>query len=348
MKIVLKNKPLACFSNNRVITGLCVSVAILIVSAVLIMVGASQKAVAIYENDGKKDVVTFKGTVKDVLKENKIQLNQKDKVSPFLKSAVKDGMKIVIKRAVPVKVFIDGKELQFLSAAETVEDLLISEGIKVSEKDKVYPDTNTIVSGNLSVKIVRVTEKEITQKQNIAYVKEIKEMPEWERGVEKVLRNGSNGEKMTTIKITYEDGVEKKREIVGEKINKPALSNLIAVGTLDWRPASRGETIKFNRVITMKATSYSDTIECTGKVGGNTATGVKPRRYSDGSKWSTAAVDPNVIPLGSRLWIEGYGYAIAEDVGGAVKGNIIDLFFDSSSSEYTKWRTHYVKVYILK
>lgn len=344
MKISLKNKPLAYFSNTPVI----IAAFMFILVTTLVIVGACQKRVTIFDNMNKKEMVTFKGTIRDVLEQNKIELNSKDKISPGLKSPVEDGMKIYIRRAVPVKVAIDGKNMEFLSAEETVEDMLAAEGIKYSNIDRVYPELDTAVSTDMVVRVVRVTEKEITQKQTLSYADEIKEMPSWEKGIEKTLRKGSSGESISTIKITYEDGVEKSREVVNQKVTKVPLSHLIAVGTLDWRTVSRGETIQFKRMIYMKATSYTDDVACTGKIGGHTATGTVPRRNSNGSRWSSVAVDPSVIPLGSKLWIEGYGFAIAEDVGGAVRGNIIDLFFTGGTEEYRHWYTHGVKVYILK
>lgn len=344
MKISLKNKPLAYFSNNPGVVAACMF--IIIVSMVIL--GASQKEVTILDGTMKEMVVTCESSVKDVLVQNKIELNPKDKVLPGLESIVKDGTEISIKRAVPVTIVVDGKEEQILTAEDTVAHMLAVEGITYGKIDKVEPGIDTALTSNMQVRIVRVTEKEITETQVLAYTKEIQDRPDWERGVEQTLTNGSNGEKESTIKITYEDGVETKREVVAEKITKPPVNTLIAMGTLDWRSVGRGETIKFKKMITMKATSYTDDIACTGKIGGHTATGTIPTRHSDGSKWSTVAVDPRVIPLGTKLWVEGYGYAIAEDVGGAVKGNIIDLFFTQNTEEYLRWGTHRVRVYILE
>ncbi|KPU43086.1 cell wall-binding protein YocH precursor [Oxobacter pfennigii] len=339
-----KDKMISFFSNNPAITLTCML--LLVVS--LVIAGASQKEVFIIEGNKSTAAVTFKSTVGELLDQNQIQLDLKDKVFPGIDSMIKDGDRVIIKRAVPITVITDGEEIQFITAEENVEDMLFAEGIALDEKDKVYPEMDTAISKGMEVKVVRVTEKEITEKEIIAYTKEIQPKPDWEAGEEKELRQGENGEKEKTIKITYEDGVEKSREVIDEKIIKPAVSLLIAAGTLDTKVLSRGDTIRFEKMMVMKATSYTDDIANTGKIGGNTATGTKPRRISGGGKWSTVAVDPKVIPLGTELYIEGYGYAIAEDTGGAVKGNIIDLFFTQNTEEYLAWSTHKTKVYILK
>ncbi|MCW6070180.1 FG-GAP-like repeat-containing protein [Clostridium sporogenes] len=95
-------------------------------------------------------------------------------------------------------------------------------------------------------------------------------------------------------------------------------------------------SMTFSKVMVMKSTAYSgDAI---------TAKGTKPKRNPNG--YSTIAVDPRVIPIGSRVYVEGYGYAIAEDTGGAIKGNIIDVFMNSKA-ECISWGRRNVKVYII-
>lgn len=92
------------------------------------------------------------------------------------------------------------------------------------------------------------------------------------------------------------------------------------------------------RTITMRSTAYtSDPAENGGY--STTAMGTAIR-------YGVAAVDPNVIPLGTRLYIEGYGYARAEDTGGAIKGNRIDLVF-GSKSQSNNWGRRTVRVTIL-
>lgn len=87
------------------------------------------------------------------------------------------------------------------------------------------------------------------------------------------------------------------------------------------------------------------TMEATAYTGGTvTATGSKPVRDPNGI--STIAVDPSVIPLGSKVFIPGYGYAVAADTGGAVKGNIIDLYLNSHD-ECISWGRRNVTLHLV-
>lgn len=95
------------------------------------------------------------------------------------------------------------------------------------------------------------------------------------------------------------------------------------------KAVSRGES----RTLNMEVTAYAPT-------GNPTKSGVMPQ------VGRTIAVDPNVIPLGSKVYIEGIGYRIAEDTGGAIKGNIIDLFM-GSESECIEFGRQNLKIQIL-
>lgn len=100
--------------------------------------------------------------------------------------------------------------------------------------------------------------------------------------------------------------------------------------------SSSSGTSQYKQVLQMTATAYTG--------GTLTAMGLKPVRNPDGM--STIAVDPSVIPLGSKVYIPGYGYAIASDTGGAIKGNIIDLYMNSESA-CNSWGRRPVTVYVV-
>ena len=134
-----------------------------------------------------------------------------------------------------------------------------------------------------------------------------------------------------------EDGKEVAREVVESKVITEPVNQIVAKGTKEELVLSRGsDNINYKKKMVVEATAYSgDTI---------TATGTVPRRNPNGL--STIAVDPNVIPLGTKVYVEGYGYAVAEDTGGAIKSNIIDLFLNSKS-ECRSWGRRNVNLYVI-
>ncbi|MED4279502.1 3D domain-containing protein, partial [Priestia megaterium] len=92
--------------------------------------------------------------------------------------------------------------------------------------------------------------------------------------------------------------------------------------------------------MTVEATAY--TANCAG-CSGTTATGVN---LKSNPNQRVIAVDPSVIPLGSKVYVEGYGQAVAADTGGAIKGNRIDVFV-SSDSAAQDWGRRSVKITVI-
>lgn len=150
-------------------------------------------------------------------------------------------------------------------------------------------------------------------------------------GTSRTVRNGVIGEKEVVYRVvTREDGMELRREIVSSRVTKPAKPEIVEEGNKPVLMAfSRGVLASRGgysdrgsaRVVIMRGTWY-DPFHCGGSGSGRTATGIK-------AGYGVVAVDPNFIRLGARLYIEGYGYAVAGDTGGAIKGNRIDLGVDS-------------------
>lgn len=141
-----------------------------------------------------------------------------------------------------------------------------------------------------------------------------------------------------------------QKKVISEVVTKKPVQKIVAMGTVGVYTPSRGGNIRYSNLMRMRATAYTADYASTGKNPGDygfgiTATGTVARRNYGG--YSSIAVDPRVIPLGTKMYVEGYGYAIAEDTGGAIKGNKIDLFFDSNSEVYN-WGVRTVNVYILK
>lgn len=331
------------FSKNPMV----IIIAVVLAVVALVATSNMSKRVSIIIEGDKKEVTTYKSTVKDVLTSMNIALGEKDKVLPGIDSKIKNNMTITIKRAVPIKVKVDGEEISINTSENTVQDMIKSEGIVLNEKDKILPALEQPIEGNMNVQIIRVVEKTITSNEVIAFSTIKKNDDNLEKGETKTLQDGVDGEKEVVTKVVYEDGKEVLKTKLSELIKKSPVDKIVAVGSLSWFTPSRGSgKVSYTRKITMKATSYTVGPPHTPTTSGITASGMKVKWDPNG--YSTVAVDPRVIPLGTKLYVVGYGYAIAADTGGAVKGNIIDLYFPPNMMGKGLWSTRNTVVYVLK
>lgn len=324
--------------------------AVLILATAIILGG--RKDVAVVVNGNVQEIKTYGSTVGEVLASSDLNLSSKDKVVPGKTAKVYDGMTVVVKKAKPVKVTLGGRTFTVYTAENSVKNMLKAEGIVINKNDMVSPKLNTFINDKMNVKIVRVAQRTVSVKETMPY-KIIKEADyELARGKTKVVNAGSIGQREVKYAVIYKDGKEVSRKKISEVIKKAPINKIVAVGALSWFTPSRGNSsVLYTSVVNMRATCYTANYSCTGKRPGDrgfgiTATGTRARRSPSG--FSTVAVDPRVIPLGTKLYIEGYGFAIAEDTGGAIKGNKIDLYFNDGTYEFKKWGARRVDVYILK
>jgi 3D (Asp-Asp-Asp) domain-containing protein len=157
---------------------------------------------------------------------------------------------------------------------------------------------------------------------------------------------GEEGEKQRTTAIVYIGGVEVAREYMGTEILREAIDGILDIGT-GWLGALTDVTapdFHYYRSILMEATAYTAGYCCTNKHPWDpwyriTASG---REVEHG----IVAVDRTVIPLGTRLYVYNYGFAIAADVGGAIRGYKIDLFMEDLADALRFGRRH-IYVWIL-
>ena len=152
------------------------------------------------------------------------------------------------------------------------------------------------------------------------------------------IRNGEPGEVRTVYQVTLNDGKPVGKELLRVEKDAP-VSALFYMGRDGFQPSRHKFTR--GRVISMSATAYDPSPRTIGPgATGRTATGMK-------AKYGVVAVDPRVIPLGSLVYVEGYGFAIASDKGSAIKGNKIDLCYASRSTALAFGRRT-VKVHVLR
>jgi 3D (Asp-Asp-Asp) domain-containing protein len=270
-----------------------------------------------------------------------IQLGPKDRVTPPLTTSLK-GQKTVtvqVRKAVPVSITVDGQTVETQTAASSVGELLRELQISLGQKDAVSPDVATPVSANLAVKVVRRTEQVKVVREEIPFQTIRRADPTMNLGETKELQAGVPGVKEIKVVTYFEDGKEVGQEVVEETIVANPVDQVVAYGTV--AVVSRGgHDYRYVRKLDMVATGYTAGKESNPQGNGHTYTGMKAVR-------GVVAVDPNVIPLYTRLYVEGYGPAIAADIGGAVKGYTIDLCFDTVE-EALAWGRRPVTVYVLE
>lgn len=343
----LKNYFKSYFSNGPK----AVFIVMLILIGTTIFIDAARKTIVVSIDGNETKITTFRNTFKDILKANDIVLGPKDKAIPSIDTKVNKNDRIDIKRAVNVIVLVDGQQKNIQTTEDTVDKMLESEGIVLTELDRITPSREIPIENGLELTVTRVEAKVIDENHPVEYATEVRKDEDSEKGSTKILQDGQTGERLISTKIVYEDGKEVSREVIKDVITKEPVQKIVSVGTLAALNLSRGGgKALYKSAIKARATAYTADFASTGKRPGDsgfarTASGTTVRRNPDG--YSSIAVDPSVIPLGTKLYVEGYGYAIAEDTGGAIKGNTIDVFFDTAA-ECTQWGVKYVNVYILK
>lgn len=324
---------------------------VLMVAVSVFVITGRQKTVTL-AYDGKTEVIsTYKGTIGDLFEGKEIALDEKDKVSHQLNSKLEDDMTISIKRAVPIKIVEAGKPREIKTTASTVSQMLKEENIKIGSVDKINPGVTQEIKKDMAINITRVTQKLETINQVIPFNTKKEVSKSLSPGKTDVVTPGTNGRKEIVVKTVFENGKQVSKEQIQEKIACKPVHKVVAVGAEKPKPAkvvltaSRGgRALSYSKVMNMVSTAYSHAPYDPTGGGSITASGIKVRRDANGT--STVAVDPSVIPLGTKLFVEGYGYAIAADTGGAIKGNKIDLYF-APGGEFKSWGKKTVKVYVL-
>lgn len=179
--------------------------------------------------------------------------------------------------------------------------------------------------------------EKLTEKSEAVPFKTIyQDNPEAEAGTEEVLEEGVKGKKTQIIKIILYQGEEYQKEVVGTETT-PAKDKIISRGTkVVWKTlATENGEIKYWKKLRVWATHYDS--RCRG-CDEWTAIGMRQGK-------GVIAVDPKIIKLRSKVYIPGYGVAVAGDTGGAVKGNIIDLGFEDAKT--AGWKARFIDIYLL-
>ncbi|WP_236636510.1 G5 and 3D domain-containing protein [Pradoshia eiseniae] len=290
-------------------------------------------------------VWTLSDTVGEFMKEEGIQLRAEDKVSEGMDKTIEEGMNIKIEKAFPIVLKVGNKEREVWSTSTTVADLLKSEKVSVKELDRVSPELSDRLTGKTAVTVTKVEKVTDVVEEPINYEIISRKDSSLEKGKERVITEGQKGLISKTYELTKENGKIVSKELISEETVEEKIDQVVAVGTKEKRAAVKKVSASSSSSSTdeyyVTATAY--TSGCNG-CSGKTATGINLRANPNAK---VIAVDPSFIPLGTKVYIEGYGYATAADTGGAVSGKKIDVFVPSAADAYN-WGVKTVKIKVFR
>ena len=304
------------------------------------------REVKISVDGNQSSVWTTEKIVKKILKEANIEVSEFDGLSETLDSEVGADNKIDIQKAFQLTL-VDGLEnRQVWSTSTTVANFLKQQGIQLNEFDRVENNLEDVIAPKSIITIVRVEKVTDVVEESLDFAVETKKDSSLLKGKEQVVTQGVVGEVERTYEVIKENGSIVTRTLQAERTIKEPVKKVVAVGTKDVTVSvSRGEAaVASDSAMGKEFYVYSSayTPYCNG-CSGVSASGVNLR--SD-PNLKLIAVDPSVIPLGTKVWVEGYGYAIAGDTGGAIKGNKIDVLMQTKQQAYS-WGRKKVRIKVL-
>ncbi|MBR5156712.1 MAG: G5 domain-containing protein [Clostridia bacterium] len=310
---------------------------------------ASPKQITIKDGEKVISAQTTKLYVEEALAEQNIILRAGDRVSAPLNSKVKDNDEITITRGTKILLTDGGVFKEMYSCEKTLESALIDADITLSEHDEITPDLSTVVSEGLEVKITRVTIETVNEEQVMDFHETKIMRDDKQADYVNVIQEGDTGWAEATFRVTTRDGVITEKLMLSQNVIVEPVAKIVEYGTYipNTVQTSKGP-VRYKKVIQCNATAYDPSPASNGGYGGLTATGMR-------AQYGVIAVDPRVIPLGSKVYVESpdggdswvYGFAVAADTGGAIKGNKVDLCYNTKSECYQFGRRP-ATVYVLE
>ena len=331
--------------NHHRIGLIAAALSAAVLAACLIMVlwqASAVKQVTLIVDGQARQIRTEAGTVGELLEEQDIRVQEHDIVSESPKTALRDGDTISVDHAVPVTVQADGETIKHYTTADTVGDTLKELAISLGDQDKTVPAPDEEIDAHDTIKVVRVETVIEEVQETIPFETVTTKDPNLLKGKSAVVQEGEEGVVVKTYRKVLEDGVVVSETLIDEEVAKPSQNKVVAVGTKNpvtvlsssspvvQQVTKDGITFGARQVLNnVKLTAYHAGPESTGKTEGDSWYGVTytGTRATEGR---TIAVDPEVIPLGWWVYIEGIGFRRAEDIGSAVKGKKIDIYFESA------------------
>lgn len=355
---------------RQISTAAIVTIALTIM--ILLLVNSSTRKQVYLVVDGQvKKIETNKSVLQEMLDEQAISLKPEDLVSMPLSGSLQDGDKVVIDRAAPVQVTVDGATKKLYTTKDTVGDVLKEFGVSLKENDKVTPALTERVTEQTDIRIVRVNKQVVDRHESLPFRVIKTADPSLTVGDNRVIQQGKPGVMVQHIEKVYHDGQMVSMRMIGKEVQTKTLDKVIAVGTKKKPAPPVVQTAAVKSSSTVKASSAAKTkktvssnsriskagvdfsykklihVSMTAYSAGEPGIGTRTATGTRVTEGRTIAVDPSVIPLGWWVYIEGIGFRRAEDTGGAIKGNKIDIYYDSVKRANNFGRKSGLKVYVI-
>jgi 3D (Asp-Asp-Asp) domain-containing protein len=302
------------------------------------------KHVTLVQDGLSETIETRAASAEDLLAERSVIRTSDDALSVDPASPLYDGEIVVYRAAVPVTVIVDGIPRTLRSAASNIADLLSQQAVAFDRHDRVSPAPASALESEGVVTVSHVDSWTETVRRKLV----AKAVKRWAFtlpvGSTKVMDPGAPGIAEISYAVTRTaDRKRLRRTALVSRVLRAPRARIVAEGIGEFalsglaEQSVRGTLRLASSAISMVATAY--TASCYG-CSGTTASG-RPAGHG------IVAVDPRVIPLGTRMYIPGYGRAVAGDTGGAIRGNRIDLGFNSNAQAFQFGRRP-VTVYLIK
>ena len=306
--------------------------------AVLSQSAFAQNTYVITDGDQVKTHITHTTDPATVLDEAGFQLDEDDTYTTELVDGVYE---VIVQRTMNVTIDHCGEVLQVESSGETVAQLLARLNIAVDGDTRLSVSADTAVYDDMELAITRVVRLTEVYTTVLPFEEVRYDDPSLPAGVEAVLTEGRDGQVQCTASVLYEGGRELSRSVLNQTVLEQPVNRVVAVGTGVAQDIQEqggliigdgfiitedGQVLTYNDTMVVEATAYTHTDEgCDYWT--STLTHVRI---------GTVAVDPRLIPYGTRMFIVSndgevvYGISTAEDCGGDIKNKRIDLYYPTT------------------
>jgi len=350
---ILGGKIMSKKSNKKIYRGLAafLTVAAIFLTGAGLYHGASV-GVLVFDGGVIHNIFTDAANVEELLDEMGVELYRFDNVNVPLSTKIAPGLVVEIERARPVFISIDGNEpFRFFSRPNSALSTILADFSQPLEESFLLNESNARHRPQAN-EVVNISTVNWTTRQvyvEVAYGREYVNNYRMEVGTYAFYRAGEFGVGVAHYNVEWVSGTENSANRTHTTIVQAPVAEIIHIGA-DLPPnhhiSACGEVFSYSRLVLMESTAYTLSESCTGRTPDSPWWGITASGMHVGV--GIVAVDTNVFPFHTRMYIEGYGFAVAGDRGGAIRGYKVDVFLETMAEVRAWGRRHNVRVWILE